>query len=309
MRFLITGAGGQDGQYLVKSLSKSGHEVIEIGREYSKFYQSGQLVEARSPRLVDPTISAEFLESQKPDCILHFAAVHYPAMIQDGDSNREEMFACHVTTTENLLQWMTKNLDSKMIVALSSQMFSSENENVRISEETHHNPATFYGQTKAEAHRLIRRYAVNYQTNAAGAILFNHTSTRSKSNFLFPILAKAISESISSGYKDITVRNSNAYLDLGSSDEYCDGIISMVSQERLTDYIFSSGSALTIASIVNGTLFELGHQGKINLLTESHETRWCPVGDNSKARERLSWSPTKSSAQILAEMVNHIQVN
>lgn len=309
MRFLITGANGQDGQYLVNSLKSAGHEVIEIGRKYSRFFQTGQMIEARSPKLDDPSTLKEFLDSQKPDCILHFAAVHYPAMIHNGESNRDEMVACHVTTTKNFLGWLVKNEDSKMVVALSSQMYSANIENVRISERTIHNPSTFYGETKSEAHSLIRRYSDEYQTNAAGAILFNHTSTRSKASFLFPILAKAISESIKSGYKDITVRNSHAYLDMGFSDEYCEGIISMLTEDRLTDYVFSSGTASTINSIVSETLSTLGHQGRIELLTESSEPRWCPVGDSTKARNNLHWQPKKRPSEILAEMVEHIQKN
>lgn len=309
MRFLITGANGQDGQYLVKSFKSAGHEVIELGREYSRFFHTGQLIEAKSPKLDDPSTSKEFLDSQKPDCILHFAAVHYPAMIHNGESNRDEMVACHVTTTENFLGWLIKNENSKMIVALSSQMYSANTENVRISERTAHSPSTFYGKTKSEAHILMRRYSDDYQTNAAGAILFNHTSTRSKASFLFPILANAISDSIKSGYKDITVRNSNAYLDMGFSDEYCEGIISMLTEDRLTDYVFSSGTASTINSIVSQTLSTLGLQEKIKLLTESSEPKWCPVGDNTKARNNLHWQPEKRASDILAEMVEHIQKN
>lgn len=305
MRFLITGAKGQDGQYLVNSLKSAGHEIIEVGRVRSTYFSSRQLVEGLSPRLEDPIISAEFLDSQNPDCILHFAAVHYPAMIQDGESNQDEMLACHVTTTENFLRWMIDNENCKMVVALSSQMYTAKNENLMISEGESHNPATYYGQTKAGAHSLIRQYSDKYQTNASGAILFNHTSTRSKSNFLFPSLAKALSQSIKTGQKKITVKNSNTYLDIGSADEYCDGVISMLEEDRLTDYIFSSGTASTIASIVNETLFKLGQHGKIDLLTEFTEPRWCLVGDNTKANRNLFWKPIKTASDVLVEMVNH----
>jgi GDP-D-mannose dehydratase len=230
-------------------------------------------------------------------------------MIHNGESNQDEMVACHVTTTENFLGWLIKNVNSKMVVALSSQMYSAKNENARITEETTHSPSTFYGKTKSEAHKLMHRYSDDYQTNAAGAILFNHTSTRSKASFLFPVLANALSDSIKSGYKDITVRNSNTYLDMGFSDEYCEGIVSMLSEERLTDYIFSSGTASTISSIVSETLSTLGHQGKIELLTESREPKWCPVGDKTKALNNLRWQPKKRASKILAEMVEHIQKN
>ena len=303
MRFLVTGAHGQDGMYLVTSLKMAGHDVVEVGRNRAKFFRFGRLVEGDSPKLEDSIASTEFLNSQKPDCILHFAAVHYPTMLQDGGSNQDRMIACHVAATQNLLDWMVDRENSKMIVALSSQMYSTKDENRVIREDSDHHPVTFYGKTKSEAHNLIRQYSVKYQINAAGAIFFNHTSIRSKADFLFPILAKSISNSIKNGFEDITIRNSNSYLDIGSSDEYCDGVLSMLAEDYLTDYIFSSGQALKISSIVEDAFLLMGLQGKMTLLSESTETRWCLVGDNSKARENLLWRPQKTASEILVDMI------
>jgi nucleoside-diphosphate-sugar epimerase len=306
MRFLVTGASGQDGMYLVTSLKLAGHDVVEVGRNRSKFFRLGQIVEGDSPKLEDPIAAAEFLNSQKPDCILHFAAVHYPTMLQDGESNQDRMFACHVTATQNLLDWMVSRENCKMIVALSSQMYSTKDENQVIHENSDHQPVTFYGKTKSEAHNLIRQYSDKYQVNAAGAIFFNHTSIRSKADFLFPILAKSISNSIKNGFEDITIRNSNSYLDIGSSDEYCEGVLSMLAENCLTDYIFSSGQALKISSIVEDAFLLMGLQGKMALLSESTDTSWCLVGDNRKARENLLWKPQKSPSEILVDMIYNL---
>ena len=306
MRFLVTGAHGQDGVYLVNSLKMAGHEVVEVGRSRSKFFRFGRLVEGESPKLEDSIAATEFLNSQKPDCILHFAAIHYPAMLQEGESNHDRMFACHVTTTKNLLDWMVHSTNSKMVVALSSQMYSTKDENLVIHEDSDHNPFTFYGKTKAEAHNLVRRYSDKYQVNASGAIFFNHTSTRSKANFIFPILAKSISDSIKNGFQDIKIKNSNSYLDIGWSDEYCQGVLSMLSEDRLTDYIFSSGEALNISFIVEDALLKMGHQGKINLLSDSTETNWCLIGDNTKAKENLLWQPIKTAGELLVDMINNV---
>jgi nucleoside-diphosphate-sugar epimerase len=306
MRFLVTGARGQDGMYLVNSLKMAGHDVVEVGRNRSKFFRLGQIVEGDSPKLENPIAAGEFLNSQKPDCILHFAAVHYPTMLQDGESNQDRMFACHVTTTQNLLDWMVNRENCKMIVALSSQMYSTKDENQVIRENSDHQPVTFYGKTKSEAHNLVRQYSDKYQVNAAGAIFFNHTSIRSKADFLFPILAKSISNSIKNGFEDITIRNSNSYLDIGSSDEYCEGVLSMLAEDSLTDYIFSSGQALKISSIVEDAFLLMGLQGKMALLSESTETSWCLVGDNRKARENLLWRPQKTPSEILVDMIYNL---
>ena len=305
MRFLVTGANGQDGIYLVSSLKMAGHEVVEVGRSRSKFFRFGQLVYGESPKLEDPNAAGEFLNSQRPDFILHFAAVHYPAMLQGGESNQDRMFACHVTATKNLLDWMVGRKNSKMVVALSSQMYSTKDENLVIHEESDHNPVTFYGKTKSEAHNLVRRYSDKYQVNASGAIFFNHTSIRSKANFLFPILAKSISDSIKNDFQDVRIKNSNSYLDIGCSDEYCEGVLSMLQEDRLTDYIFSSGQALKISLIVEEALLKMGHQGKVKLLSESVETNWCLVGDNTKAQNNLFWRPQKSASEILVNMIHN----
>ena len=306
MRFLVTGANGQDGMYLVSSLKMAGHEVVEVSRSRSKFFRFGRLVEGETPKLEDPIAAAEFLNSQRPDFILHFAAVHYPAMLQDGESNQDRMFACHVTTTKNLLDWMVTRKNCKMVVALSSQMYSTTDENLIIHEESDHNPVTYYGKTKSEAHNLIRGYSDKYQVNASGAIFFNHTSIRSKADFLFPILARSISDSIKNDFQDVRIRNSNSYLDIGWSDEYCEGVLLMLAEDHLTDYIFSSGQALKISSIVEDALLKMGHQGSLNLLSESAETSRCLIGDNTKARKNLLWTPRKSASEILVDMIKNV---
>lgn len=306
MRFLITGAYGQDGRYLVSALRKLGNEVVEVGRTRSRYFSNGVLAERASPRLEDPIESIEFLNSQQPDCILHFAAIHFPAMIQNGDFDRSEMIACHFTTTQNFLNWILERGQGKLIVALSSQMYSTSSTNSLINEQTALNPSTFYGKTKSDAFELIRLYRDSYNVNASGAILFNHTSSRSKKDFLFPFLAASIRESIRNGYKDIVIRNASATVDIGSSDEYCEGVISMASENQLTDYVFASGVAVSISKIVQDALRALNLEDKISVSSRSEAPSDCLVGNSIKAQRNLLWAPRKKGSEILVEMVEGI---
>jgi len=50
----------------------------------------------------------------------------------------------------------------------------------------------------------------------------------------------------------------------------------------------------------------MGHQGKVNLLSESVETNWCLVGDNTKARKNLFWRPQKTASEILVNMIDNV---
>lgn len=301
---MITGATGQDGSILVRKLTAQGHRVIGISRNSAQIYEETQITKLAKPTLIDLNSCHDFLESFKPDLILHFAAVHAPTMIEDGTLLGDAMIACHVATTKNILSWQKVNLNSKLIVALSSQMYSPTNSKTLVDENTQIHPSTFYGETKAEAYRLILDTRNQHGVNAAGAILFNHTSKFSKADFLFPILAKRIASSIRTGNIQISVRNANAYLDIGSAEEYCDGIIEMARLERLSEFVFASNESEQVSEIIRKALSLVGYGGELQILSESRVIPGYLKGQPRKARDVLNWTAKKSPSEVLSEMIN-----
>jgi GDPmannose 4,6-dehydratase len=300
---MVTGAKGQDGSILVRKLKAQGHQVLGVARDSAEYYEGTNSLKIGVSSLSEPSSCFELLESFKPELILHFAAVHAPTMVEDGTLLGDAMVACHVATTENILTWQRENLNTKFIVALSSQMYSPTHSKTFVNEKSQINPSTFYGETKAEAYRLIREARNLYGINAAGAILFNHTSEFSKADFLFPILARKIASGIRSSHMEISVRNANAYLDIGSAVEYCDGILKMAEQEKLSEFVFSSNEAKQVSEIIQESLSLVGYIGEIDILSEAQSVPNYLKGNPQKAKDILNWSAKKNPSQVLSEMV------
>jgi nucleoside-diphosphate-sugar epimerase len=300
---LVIGSNGQDGSILCDLLDADNKSYIAVSRSETRLPDNS----TRGPvDLSIPKKAASFLDEFKPSAIVHLAAVHAPSgsMAQMGDEKFDEMVKCHVDISRNILDWQVENPSSKSIFALSSQMFSADKQEPFINLDSEVNPSTKYGETKAECWDLIKEYRSNRNIKASGLILFNHTSDRSKPNFLFPDMAKQFSNILRTGVKTFKIRDADSYVDIFSAHDLGDGIKKCLDQDEFRDYIFSSGKYLKIRSIINETskLLKISELDEI-ISTNPGKTSIPLYGDIKETINALDWSPKISPSEILASMI------
>lgn len=310
MKILIIGAAGQDGKILAKKLVSQGNQVMGIVRNSnSRIYVDLNLegLQIQSRDLADEDVCNEVLDSFDPSVIFHLAAVHTNSNEMDrlGMTSASEMQSCHVKITTNILTWQLRNLDSKLIVALSSQMFTSSEVLRKISENDLPNPASIYGITKFAAWREIKASRSHHKIWAAGAILFNHSSELSKPGYLLPILAEQLARQFKDPNSEIEVRAPGAIVDFTSAYDVCDGMIRMSQRDNPEDYVFASGRPMTIADIVNEAQLILDLP--ITRFQNAESVSGGLVGDITKAQDSLDWAPTASPAEVLALMTETLR--
>lgn len=306
MNVLVIGANGQDGSILCDLLEAQKINFVGLSRNTIKY--PNETVE-QSVDLSDFESAQNFLDQEKPSHIVHVAAVHAPSgsMFETGELMFDEMFKCHVQITENILKWQLSNLESKSIFALSSQMYSSQKQHALIKLDAPINPSSKYGETKAESWKLVKQYRSSHNVKTIGLILFNHTSSRSKPNFLFPELAIQFSNILNGGERVIKIRDTETFVDIFSAEELGVGIVNCIKSELVQDLIFSSGSYERISDIINKTAELLRISYNIELISTHPTDPVIPLhGDISKTIETLKWSPTATPAAILAKMVKEI---
>lgn len=307
MRVLIVGSAGQDGSLLVDNFLKLGHTVFgsSLSQGYYPSINSGNYHQM-FVQLSDWVIAKKVLDELKPDYIFHMGAVHAASgdMKALGEHSRGDMYLCHVSITLNILEWMRVNYKSKLVVALSSQMYSPKNENVIIDESAATSPSSVYGETKSEAFTLIKKYREDYQVWVSGAILFNHTSIRAKSSFLFPQIAQQFRENERMGGGIIKVRNANSYLDISSAVEVCSGLVKMIFADVPEDFVFGSGKLCQIKDLIYKVSKLMGEIHEYEIVSEN-STPGGPqlVSNPRKAQEILGWSPVLTPEEILAQMI------
>jgi nucleoside-diphosphate-sugar epimerase len=306
MNVLVIGANGQDGSILCDLLKAQGINYVGVARNTISY--SKETIE-RSVDLSRFESAQNFLDQVKPSHIVHLAAVHAPSgsMFEAGELLFDEMYKCHVQITRNILEWQLRNPKTKSLIALSSQMYSSQKQNPFITLESHLNPSSKYGETKAESWRLIKQYRSAHNVKALGLILFNHTSSRSKPNFLFPELASQFSNILNGEDRVIRIRDAEAFIDIFSAEELGEGLIRCIDSEFAQDVIFSSGRYVKISEVIRDTAQILGMEDSIEIISTHPTDRLTPLyGDISNTFETLKWLPNSAPSEILAKMVKEV---
>jgi len=305
MRVLITGINGQDGSILSNMHSLNGDQVW--GSTRTSLKKRPSTFDIIEEKLQDSTSADKCLEKIKPHFIYHLAARHFDSTKNSFFSSklRNEMYECHVDITKNILNWQSKNLNTKSIFALSSQMYLGNKNNQIINENSICKPQNYYAETKVEAFNLIRFYRNNYNVNSNGAILFNHTSIKSKQEFLFPKLAKQMSDIICNQSDKIFLDNPNKQVDMCHASDVCEGLFKFMSYKPACDLIFSSGKLIKITDLIRQTFQSLRFRGSYEIIETGAKPQENKVvmGDIRLAKRLINWAPTKNPEEILAEQI------
>ena len=307
MKVLITGITGQDGSILADLHLSHGHQVWGTVSPLSNVLpmQERGVVIHRSQ---GSAIGIRDLDEIAPDRIYHMAAKHFSSTANHADAvtHKKDMYECHVVTTMNILKWQVQNPQTRSLFALSSQMYKPNLEKTRISEKSICDPQNYYGHTKFEAMSLIHFYRKNFGVMASGAILFNHTSTRSKADFLFPHLAREISKVVSRDSDKIAVADAQGLVDICHAEEVCVGLKKHLELPQPRELVFSSGTLSKISTIVSNTMNFLEFKGEFKLQSNSTSTtqKNYLYGDSSLAKELIGWRAKLNPTQILVELVN-----
>lgn len=307
MIVLVIGSNGQDGSIFCDLLKEQGIKFVGVSR--SSIQTGGEVIE-KQVDLTNFETSQAFFNQVCPSHIVHLAAVHAPSgsMYKTGELMYDEMYKCHVQITRNILEWQINNSGSISMIALSSQMYSPQTQNPFITLNSQINPSSKYGETKAESWKLIKSYRAEHGVKTYGLILFNHTSSRSKQDFLFPELARQLSNIIRGQEIVIRIRDTEGYIDVFSAYELGIGLMRCIETEIFQDMIFSSGNYIKISEVIQNTAKILQIPCNIKLISTDPADQKIPLyGDISKTYDILGWKPILSPGEILAAMVKEIR--
>ena len=306
MRVLITGVRGQDGSILADMHSQKGHQVWGTVSSAipSPIFNDIEIV---TEGLEKSRTAHRILNQIRPDRIYHLATKHRSSTISTPltSAARNEIYDCHVSVTRNILDWQVVNQTSRSLFALSSQMYTPTRRETLISEDSPCYPQNYYADTKLEMFKLLRKYRENSKVKTFGAILFNHTSIKSKSDFLFPHLAKEIAKVIRGESIQICVKDANALIDISHAEEICQGLSQIIEIDNSCDIIFSSGQLISISDIVTNTLHLLEFKKDYELRSEvkSNMRGKFLFGDTSRVKELISWQALSPPEDILLQLV------
>ena len=332
---LITGVTGQDGAHLARLLLDKGYIVHGIKRRSSSFntarvddlyvdpHEHATRFFMHYGDLTDATNLIRLIQEHQPDEIYNLAAqshVQVSFETPEYTANADALGTLRLLEAIRILRLERK---VRFYQASTSELFGKTIETPQ-RETTPFYPRSPYGAAKLYAYWITVNYREAYGMHASNGILFNHEGPMRGETFVTRKITRAVA-SITHGLQErLFLGNLDARRDWGHARDFVEGMWLMLQQETPDDYVLATGEAHSVREFVERAFTYVGRplawRGagaeevgyEINTGTERvHiDPRYFRptevdhlVGDASKARERLGWSPKTLFGDLVVEMV------
>jgi GDPmannose 4,6-dehydratase len=310
---LITGVTGQDGAYLSRLLLRENYRVIGMMRRSASADVVGERlrwlgilneVELVEGNVVDLSSMIRILQTYEPDEIYNLAAQSFVAA-----SWNQPLLTGHVTGlgAANLLEAIRIALpEARFYQASSSEMFGRVRE-PKQSEKTPFYPRSPYAAAKLYAHSMTVNYRESYGLHATSGILFNHESPLRGIEFVTRKITDGVARIRLGLAENLALGNLDAQRDWGHADDYVRAMWLMLQQNEADDYVVATGRTTSIREFCRIAFGHVGLNYEDYVFTRKDLIRPAEVdillGDATKAKNRLGWTPTNSLEEMIAEMV------
>jgi len=331
---LITGVTGQDGAYLAEFLLGKGYAVHGIKRRTSLFntdridhlYQDPHVDNRRfvlhHGDMTDSSSLVRIIQQVQPDEIYNLAAQSHVAVSfeePEYTANSDALGALRVLEAIRILGLEKK---TRFYQASTSELFGLVQETPQ-KETTPFYPRSPYAVAKLYAYWITVNYREAYGMYACNGILFNHESPIRGETFVTRKITRALAR-IKLGLQDcLFLGNMDSKRDWGHARDYIEMQWLMLQQAQPEDFVIATGVQYSVRDFVNAAAAEIGMsviwrgtgvdekgydaQGKCIVQVDPRYFRPTEVetllGDATKAREKLGWTPKTTFAELVAEMV------
>lgn len=313
---LITGVTGQDGSYLAELLLGKGYEVHGIIRRSSSFntgrldriYQDPHFPTARLKLhygdLTDGSCLNQLLKSLQPDEIYHLGAQSHVRVSFDIPEYTGDVTGLGALRLLDAIR--ESGVKTRFYQASSSEMFGRVAE-VPQRETTPFYPRSPYGCAKVYAYWLTVNYREAYNLFACNGILFNHESPRRGETFVTRKISRGVARIKAGLEQTLYLGNLDAKRDWGYAPEYVEAMWLMLQQNQPDDYVVATGEAHTVGEFVEEAFGHVGLDWKKYVKVDPRYYRPTEVdlliGDASKARTNLGWTPKVRFKELVRLMV------
>lgn len=332
---LITGVTGQDGAYLAEFLLGKGYIVHGIKRRASLFntdridhlYQDPH---EEAPRMVlhygdltDSTNLIRIIQQVRPDEIYNLAAQSHVAVSFETPEYTANADALGCLRILEAIRILGMERTTRFYQASTSELYGLVQE-IPQSETTPFYPRSPYAVAKLYAYWITVNYREAYGLYGCNGILFNHESPIRGETFVTRKITRALAR-IKLGQQDcLYLGNLEALRDWGHARDFVEAQWLMLQQDLPEDYVIATGVQHSVREFIELAASRLGIQvawtghgvnetghdlsGRCIVRVDPRYFRPTEVetllGDASKAREKLRWTPRTSFEELVSEMVD-----
>ena len=320
---IITGITGQDGAYLAKLLLDKGYKVYgaqrrNTGKSYWRLDELGitNQIEFVDVDLMEPYNIERVLEKIEVDEFYNLAAQSFVALSFEQPQVTTLVNSLGVLNILEAIRHRFSHI--KFYQASTSEMFGKVQETPQ-TEKTPFYPRSPYGVAKTYSHHLTVNYRESFKLFACSGILFNHESRFRGEEFVTRKITKGIVEYSKTG-KPIQLGNLDAKRDWGHAQDYVEAMWLMLQQDKPDDYVISTGQTHTVREFIRKCLDymdipykEEGHEffdtRNNQVIVKTNPKFFRPaevdllIGDCTKAKEKLGWTPKHDLGDLIRDMI------
>lgn len=294
MKALVSGATGQDGNYLCKYLLGLGYRVFGARRRSAQdSLWPGPEVEPVPFELGEYESVRRAIQRVRPDEIYNLGA----------QSHVGESFGCPLYTADvnhlGVVRILEVVRESRVRVyqASTSEMFGG---GTGLTESSRFAPRSPYASAKLAAHQSCGIYRKAYGLRVSCGILFNHESPLRGRDFVTRKVTWHVGKDL-----PYTLANMTSRRDWGHAKDYVKAMHLML-QHDPDDYVVATGVSHSISELVAEAEKHVPWKSKHSVVVAT-ERPWDVTeleGDPSKIRS-LGWEPEYDFAGLVADMMAH----
>ena len=312
---LITGLTGQDGYYLTKFLLDKDYTVHGTIRRSSTIntsriddliseYQKEGRLQLYYSDLLDSSSLYSLISKINPEEVYNLAAQSHVAV-----SFKNPVYSTQTGTigSVSLLEAVKNvNNDIKFYQASSSEMFGGGSKNA-LNEESPFDPKSPYAASKVFAHNMTKIYRDSYNMFCVNGILFNHESPHRGETFVTRKITRAATRIHLGIQSKLILGNLDASRDWGFAGDFIEGMWMMMQYKKPDDWVLATGETYTVRDFLFITFKKLNLNWEDFVEVSERYIRPNEVdyllGDSSKAKKVLNWSPRTSFEELVDLMI------
>jgi len=301
---LITGALGQDGQYLSELLLEKGYRVFGLVRRMGHCAVDG--VEYIYGDLRDELSLRTAIRKSWPDEIYNLGGQVYVPVSWEAPADTFDVNVGGLLRILKIVEQIKR--ETRVYQASSSEMFG--NHSGVLNELSPLSPVSPYGEAKAAAHRIAARYRER-GLFVVGGILFNHESPRRGHEMVTRKIACHVAGWAVGDKSMLLLGNMDSKRDWGFAGDYVRAMHLMLQQSEPEDFVIGTGVSHSVRDFLFTACRVAGIDAEFAVNHVQQDVRLkrdAEIYDlraNAKhAKLFMGWEPKVNFQELVELMVN-----
>jgi GDPmannose 4,6-dehydratase len=283
--------------------------------------------------LTDSSNLTRILQQVQPDEVYNLGAQSHVAVSFEAPEYTADVDAMGTLRLLEAIRLLGLDKKTRFYQASTSELYGLVQETPQ-KETTPFYPRSPYAVAKMYAYWITVNYREAYGMYACNGILFNHESPRRGETFVTRKITRGLSNIAQGLDKRLYMGNMDALRDWGHAKDYVRMQWMMLQQAQAEDFVIATGKQYSVREFITWTANELGialrfeGQGaeekayvtaitgnkapalKVGDCVVAIDPRYFRpaevetlLGDPSKAKAKLGWTPEITAQQMCAEMV------